>query len=131
MVFGSLRDLKPSQRIRLERLAARRIPHGSVVTHEVSRRLTELSSEIGRQIGILVDRQGKIFKVLVGDSRSILIPKLEGWRVGAGRLRGLRLIHTHLYDEPMSQEDLTDLALMRLDLVGSIGIDQYLSLIHI
>ena len=125
VVFGSLRDLKPSQRIRLERLAARRIPHGSVVTHEVSRRLTELSSEIGRQIGILVDRQGKIFKVLVGDSRSILIPKLEGWRVGAGRLRGLRLIHTHLYDEPMSQEDLTDLALMRLDLVGSIGIDQY------
>lgn len=123
VVFGSLRDLKPSQRARLERLAVRRIPQRGVITQEVSRRLTEISFEIRRQIGILVDRQGRIYKVLLGDARSILIPKLEGWRVGVGRLRGLRLIHTHLKDEPLSQEDLADLALLRLDLVGCLGID--------
>lgn len=123
-VFGSLRDLKPSQRVQLERLAVRRIPQGSVITHEVSRRLTEISFEIRRQIGVLVDRQGRIYKILVGDARSILIPKLEGWRVGVGRLRGLRLLHTHLNDEPLSQEDLTDLALLRLDLVGCLGVDE-------
>jgi GTP-binding protein HflX len=100
------------------------MPHERVVTHEVSRSLTELSSEIRRQIGILIDRQGKVYKVLVGDARSILIPKLSGWRVGVGRLRGLRLVHTHLKDEPLSQEDLSDLALLRLDLVASIGVDQ-------
>ncbi len=93
------------------------------MTQEMARYLTELSSEIGRQIGILVDRKGNILRVLVGDARSIMIPKLDGWRIGAGRLRGLRLIHTHLKDEPLSQEDLTDLALLRLDLVASIGID--------
>lgn len=121
-VFGSTRGLKPSQRSRIERLASRRIPADRVVTQEMSRRLTELSAEVGRQIGILVDRKGKIIKVLVGDARSILIPRLDGWRVGAGRLRGLRLIHTHLKAEPLSPEDLTDLALLRLDLISCVGV---------
>jgi GTPase len=123
VVFGSVRGLKPSQRTRLERLSLKRIPADRVVTQEVSRRLTELSFEINRQIGILVDRKGNIRRVLVGDARSILIPKLEGWRIGAGRLRGLRFIHTHLKDEALSQEDLTDLALLRLDLIASVGMD--------
>ena len=123
-VLGSILGLKPSQRTRLERLALRRIPAGRVTTQEISRRMTELSAELRRQIGILVDRHGKVYKVLVGDARSIMIPKLSGWRAGAGRLRGLRLIHTHLADEPISQEDLTDLALLRLDLLASIGVDE-------
>lgn len=123
VVFGSVRGLKPSQRYRLEKLGLRKIPPRHVVTHEISRSLTELSSEIRRQIGILVDRKGKIWKVLVGDARSILIPKLEGWRIGSGRLRGLRLIHTHLKDEALSLEDLSDLALLRLDLIASVGMD--------
>ena len=122
-VAGLKRGLKPSQRSRLEKLSIKRIPADRVITHEMSRRMTELSAEIRRQIGILVDRNGKIYKVLVGDARSILIPKLEGWRIGAGRLRGLRLVHTHLKDEELSEEDLTDLALLRLDLVASIGLD--------
>ncbi len=122
-VFGTVRSLKPSQRSRVERLALRRIPPNRVVTQEISRQLAELSSEIGRQIGLLVDRKGNVRKVIVGDSRSVFIPKLDGWRVGVGRLRGLRLIHVHLRDEPLSREDLTDLALLRLDLIASIGVD--------
>ncbi len=107
----------------MERLALRRIPVGRVVTQEMARHLAGISREISRQIGILVDRKGNVRRVVVGDARSVMIPKLDGWRVGAGRLRGLRLIHTHLKDEPLSQEDLTDLALLRLDLVASIGVD--------
>ncbi len=122
-VYGLTRGLKPSQKIRLEKLALRRIPANRVITQEMARHLTEMSSELRRQIGILVDRQGNIYKVLVGDARSILIPRLTGWRVGVGRLRGLRLIHTHLKDEQLTEEDLTDLALLRLDLVASVGVD--------
>lgn len=121
-VFGSIRGLKPSQRSRIERLGLKKIQADRVVTQEMSRRLTELSAETGRQIGLLVDRRGNIRKILVGDARSILIPKLEGWRVGAGRLRGLRLIHTHLKNEPLSREDLTDLALLRLDMIAAVGV---------
>jgi GTP-binding protein HflX len=37
-------------------------------------------------------------------------------------LRGLRLIHTHLNEEPLSRDDLTDLALLRLDAVAAVGV---------
>ena len=41
-------------------------------------------------------------------------------RVASGRLRGLRLIHTHLHGEPLTHDDLTDLVRLRLDLVASL-----------
>ena len=40
----------------------------------------------------------------------------------AGALRGIRLVHTHLKNEPLSQDDLTDLALLRLDIIAAIGV---------
>jgi len=123
VVVGALLGLKPSHKDRLTRLAMKRIPRDRVVSQELSRKLTEISCEIGRQVGVLIDRQGTVHKVLVGDARSIMIPKLSGWRVGTGRLRGLRFIHTHLKCEPLSQEDLTDLATLRLDLVACLGMD--------
>jgi GTP-binding protein HflX len=42
--------------------------------------------------------------------------------LGRKALRGLRLIHTHLYEESLNQDDLTDLALLRLDLIAAIGV---------
>jgi GTP-binding protein HflX len=38
-------------------------------------------------------------------------------------LRGLRLIHTHLQGEPLTEEDLTDLALLRLDMMVVLNIN--------
>jgi GTP-binding protein HflX len=43
-------------------------------------------------------------------------------RQGRGRFRGLRLVHTHLRNEPLTRDDLVDLALLRLDLVAAIGL---------
>ncbi|GAB4424846.1 MAG: GTPase HflX [Thermodesulfovibrionales bacterium] len=34
----------------------------------------------------------------------------------------MRLIHTHLRNEPLNQDDLTDLSLLRLDLVAAVGV---------
>jgi GTP-binding protein HflX len=56
----------------------------------------------------------------VGDDKEIQIPDLSRYRGGKGRLRGLRCIHTHLQGEPLSQDDLTDLALLRLDLMVAL-----------
>lgn len=83
--------------------------------------MTLLSSEIGRQIGIFVSREGKITHVIVGDAKGIFIPSLEEHPIGRKALRGLRFIHTHLKNEPLNQEDLTDLALLRLDFIAGIG----------
>lgn len=108
----------------MEKLGLKKIPSDRVITQELSRRLTELSAEIRRQIGLLIDRKGRVWRVLVGDARSVMIPRLDDWRAGAGRLRGLRLVHTHLKDEPLSREDLTDLALLRLDLIAAVGVGE-------
>ena len=89
---------------------------------ELARYLTELSHELHRQIGILVNRAGRITHVIVGDAKGIFIPELEDYPLGRKALRGLRLVHTHLNEEPLTQDDLTDLALLRLDLVAAIGI---------
>lgn len=59
---------------------------------------------------------------MVGDSHSIIIPSLSEYREGVGRLRGLRCIHTHLSGEPLTQDDLTDLALLRLDIMASMTV---------
>jgi len=72
----------------------------------------------------------------VGDHRRIWIPDLGRFRLGVGRLKGLRCIHTHLNGEPLSKEDLTDMVLLGLDLMVSIqvmekGIPGYISYAHI
>jgi len=56
----------------------------------------------------------------VGDDKEIVIPDLSTYRGAKGRLTGLRCIHTHLKGEPLSQDDLTDLALLRLDLMAAL-----------
>jgi GTP-binding protein HflX len=60
--------------------------------------------------------------VIVGNAKGLFIPELEDYPLGRKALRGLRLVHTHLYEEALTQDDLTDLALLRLDLVAAIGI---------
>lgn len=42
--------------------------------------------------------------------------------MGRFRLRGVRCLHTHIKDEPLTQDDLTDLAFLRLDCIAAIGV---------
>ncbi len=60
--------------------------------------------------------------MVVGDAKGIFIPELNDYPLGRKALRGLRLIHTHLNEESLNQDDLTDLALLRFDLVAAIGV---------
>ena len=95
-----------------------------IVSPELARNLTELSSQLGRQIGVLVDRRGIVTHVITGDNKQLFIPELGRGRAGARRFRGLRLIHTHVLGEPLSRDDLTDLSLLRLDLVAAIQVGE-------
>ena len=80
--------------------------------------MCECSREIDRQVGVLVDRRGNIEHVIVGDQHKLVLPDLGPRRAGVGRFRGVRLVHTHLRGEPLTRDDLIDLAKLRLDLVG-------------
>lgn len=106
----------------MERLYRRKVPPAQFVTPELARQLAEISGEMRRQVGVLVDRQGFVTQVIVGDAKGLMIPPLPRERGGKGRLKGLRLIHTHLDNSRLSQDDLMDLALLRLDAVAALTV---------
>jgi GTPase len=93
-----------------------------VVSPELARHLTETSRRLNRQIGVLLGRDGTIRNVIVGDAHSLTLPDIGRLRGGVGRFRGLRLVHTHLKGEPLTRDDLNDLALLRLDLVAAVEV---------
>ncbi len=95
-----------------------------VISPEVARELAGISREIGRQIGLLVDRAGRVDSVIVGDPRRIVISALDQARGAAGRLKGLRLVHTHLAGEDLSEDDLMDLLFLRLDMMAAIKVGE-------
>ena len=123
-VWGPTTGLKAAQRSALSRIYRRHVPPDKVVTSELAHFMAQLSHEIRRQVGALIDRRGKIQYVIVGDSDSLFLPDLGRNRAGVGRLRGLRLIHTHVRGEALTRDDLTDLSLLRLDMIGVIQVDQ-------
>lgn len=86
--------------------------------------MSEISHETGRQIGVLIDRKGNIEYVMVGTAKGIELPDFGRARVSEDRFRGLRCVHTHLAGEKLTQDDLTDLALLRLDLMSIIQVDR-------
>lgn len=116
--------MRGSQQKRLQRLYRRKVPASEIISRELARQLAELSEELNRQIALLITRTGRIAYVVVGDRARIWIPDLSGFRQGHGRLKGLRCVHTHLNGEPLTKEDLSDLILLRLDLMVSIEVKE-------
>jgi GTP-binding protein HflX len=96
-----------------------------VISPELARDLARLSFESGRQIGLLLARDGTVEMVLVGGARSLFIPDLPKSREGRSRLRGLRLVHTHLEEDSLTQDDLMDLVFLRLDCVAAVRVDRH------
>ncbi|WP_373498163.1 GTPase HflX [Desulfococcus sp.] len=119
-LYGNIDDLKADHVRRLENLYRRKVPDTFLITPELARDVTHLSQELRRQIGLLIDRSGRVVSVIVGDAQKIVIPETPSHRTLPGRLKGLRCIHTHLKDEPLTSDDLTDLALLRLDMMAAV-----------
>lgn len=123
-VYGFTQGLKHNQLKRVERLSSRRVAPQQIVSQELARQLSEISHDTGRQIGVLINRRGKVEYVMVGDAKQIEMPDFKRVRAAEGRFRGLRCVHTHLLGETLNQDDLTDLALLRLDLMSAIQVDE-------
>lgn len=100
------------------------MPVEKVISLELARSCTELSHEIRRQIGLLINRRGIIEFVIIGTDRQLVIPQLARSRSGPRLLRGVRFVHTHLNNRPLTKDDLTDLALLRLDLMAVLGVGE-------
>ncbi|MFZ5564046.1 MAG: GTPase HflX [Thermodesulfobacteriota bacterium] len=120
-LFGHTGGLKADHLRRLNNLYRRKTSSSFLVTPELARELCLLSREIRRQIGLLVDRKGTVSHVIVGTDAGIVIPDTGDYRTAAGRLRGLKCIHTHLNAEALTADDITDLSLLRLDIMAVVA----------
>lgn len=73
--------------------------------------------------------------VIVGDFNRIVIPTLTNIRTAGGRLRGLRCVHTVLTGAKVNEEDIMDMACLRLDLMSVLtikdGLPEYLYTAHL
>ncbi|MBW2328649.1 MAG: GTPase HflX, partial [Deltaproteobacteria bacterium] len=102
-----------------------------VVSRDLARNMASLSTELNRQIGLLIHRFGKVETVIIGDHDRIVIPALSQVRTAGGRLRGLRCVHTTLGKRGPSEEDIMDMACLRLDMMSVLTIqDGYPDLLH-
>jgi GTP-binding protein HflX len=119
-IHGNLTGVSPHARKLLERIYRRRVPLDSIATPELIRSLCEATVAVKRQVGALVHRSGAVDSVIVGTSTGLMLPDIGRLRAAQGRFRALRLVHTHLFGEPLTRDDLVDLTRLRLDLVCAV-----------
>lgn len=122
-VGGDLTGLKASERSALERLYRRRIDPDLAATPELLREVASRAAELGRRLGVLLDRRGSVTHVFVGQRKSIEIPELGRQRRGAGRLKGLRWIVSTQREDP-SLDELNALVRNRFDLLLRVGVGE-------
>src|SRR5262249_19131098 len=119
-IHGNTTGLSPRAVKSLERIYRRKVSLEHVATPELIKSLAEASHETGRQVGALVHRSGEVDYVIVGDATKLMLPDIGRLRAAEGRFRALRLVHTPLYNEPLTRDDIVALVRLRLDLVAAI-----------
>jgi GTP-binding protein HflX len=119
-LHGDTSSLKPSHVRLLQRLGERTVLPDRVVGPALARDLLEVALELNRRVGLFLDRRGRVTSVILGDAHSVQLPEFDRVRGVAGRLRGIRLVLTHLVAQGLDREERADLAKLRLDLVASI-----------
>jgi GTP-binding protein HflX len=117
-IVGNKTGLKTKQIRQLERLGQKRINPDEIIGRELARAMVSLSTELNRQIGLIIHRSGKIEFVIIGDHDRIEIPLLSKVRTAGGRLRGLRCVHTSFSHAVPNEEDIMDMACLRLDMLS-------------
>ena len=121
---GNTKGLAPAELKSVERLARRSLEPGEIVSLELARELIHISAALGRMVGVLVSRSGKIEEIVLGTKLLLFLPDLGRYRLGAGRLRRLRLIFTDLSAGEecahIPSDIYTDLEKLRLDAVVAV-----------
>ena len=84
--------------------------------------MCQLTLDIRRPIAVVLTRRGLVQEIIVGTDLVLSPATAAQFRAGPRSLRGLRLVRTQLRDQPLSQEALTDLAYLRLDLIGTLSV---------
>ncbi|XOF33443.1 MAG: GTPase HflX [Candidatus Electrothrix sp. YB6] len=115
----------------MEQLGQKKVNPHEIVGRELARAMTLLSTELNRQIGLIISRSGRVELVLLGDHNRIEIPVLSKIRTSGSRLRGLRCVHTSFSNSGLNEEDIMDMVCLRLDMMSVLTMQEgYPELLH-
>ncbi len=90
-LVGEIVGLRASEKLALEKIHSRRVRPDEALPLELARKVGALAAQTGRQIGLLIGRDGQIEHVVVGTKQRIYLPDLGRFRLDAARLRRIRL----------------------------------------
>ncbi|MCB0325638.1 MAG: hypothetical protein KDD69_18780, partial [Bdellovibrionales bacterium] len=91
-VYGDRKQLRPSEKAALEKLAAKRTAPGEIIDLDLARRAARSTNQLGQQVGLLIGRDGRVADVVLGGRDRIYLPDLGRFRLDSSRLRRLRLV---------------------------------------
>ncbi len=124
-IEGNVTGLKSSEVKAVTNLGKRKYNDKRGYTNDQAHELCAVSRLINRQVGLIIDRTGVVLMVIVGTASGLFIPELPRERISSGKLRGLRLLHTHLEVTGLTQEDLMDMLFLRLDCIQLFTVNPY------
>lgn len=119
-IKGNIKGIRDSVIAELQKLYDMQSPQ--LVSQELAVKLADITEYINREISVYITRSGQIIEIAVGDNATVELPSFSGRR-GAGRLSGIRCIHTHPGGNPyLSGVDISALKNNKYDAMVSIGV---------
>ena len=119
-IKGNIKGIRDSVIAELQKLYDMQSPQ--LVFQELAVKLADITEYINREISVYITRSGQIIEIAVGDNATVELPSFSGRR-GAGRLSGIRCIHTHPGGNPyLSGVDISALKNNKYDAMVAIGV---------
>ena len=119
-IKGNIKGIRDSVIAELQKLYDMQSPQ--LVSQELAVKLADITEYINRKIYVYITRSGQIIEIAVGDNSTVELPSFSGRR-GAGRLSGIRCIHTHPGGNPyLSGVDISALKNNKYDAMVAIGV---------
>lgn len=119
-IKGNIKGIRDSVIAELQKLYDMQSPQ--LVSQELAFKLADITEYINREISVYITRSGQIIEIAVGDNATVELPSFSGRR-GAGRLSGIRCIHTHPGGNPyLSGVDISALKNNKYDAMVAIGV---------
>ena len=119
-IKGNIKGIRDSVIAELQKLYDMQSPQ--LVSQELSVKLADITEYINREISVYITRSGQIIEIAIGDNATVELPSFSGRR-GAGRLSGIRCIHTHPGGNPyLSGVDISALKNNKYDAMVAIGV---------
>ncbi|MBN2491316.1 MAG: GTPase HflX, partial [Planctomycetes bacterium] len=119
-IHGSTLGLKADPLRRLAHLLRRRVPAAAWITPALAQEMAQLAAEIGRMVGVVLDRRGHVRELSVGDAAAAPLPPLREPPGTRARLNGLRFFATVPAGRRLGDFELARLRRHRLDALGLV-----------